>query len=198
MSTRELDVHVLVLPDTRQDWQSQALASVRAAAQLADYPVHVHVVPGSREHFGLARGAGYAAGSAPWKTYIDEDDIVLPDAFQVIGRHLEGPEAAILPREYVQQNGVILAKTMRRHHLPVYRTDAIAGFDFGAWRAMTDVAALFQVMTDPRGHKDLMDHIYIHRVYASSNGRRLRTSHAGERGRILEIAQGMRAGGYDV
>lgn len=35
-----LDVHILVSNDTRKDWETQSLASVRDAISRADYPIN--------------------------------------------------------------------------------------------------------------------------------------------------------------
>lgn len=184
----ELDVHVLTASDTPCDWQNQCLVSIRNAVKYATFPVHIHVVDAIPGNQGAARAAGYAAGTAPWKTYVDDDDIVLPDAFEILGRHLEVTDAAaVMPREYAMQNGQIITRMHRRHHLNCYRADVVQAFDFGAWKAMADLALQLSTMRDPRGVLDIDDAIYIHRLYANSGGRRLRARHPAERERIVAM-----------
>lgn len=175
-----LDVHILTLPDTRRDWQEQCIASVNLAASLAGYPVHVHVVPGIEGHLGQSRAAGYAAGTAPWKCYADDDDYVLPRAFEVLGRYLGRDVAAIFPREHVEQNGRLHVPTVGRHHLWPVRADLAASFPHESFVTFGDVALRNAAAKDPRGVLDIDDVVYVHRVYMGQSGRAMRRAHRNE------------------
>lgn len=183
-----LDVHILTLPDTRRDWQRQCIQSVQAAAQRAGYPVHVHVVPGVPGHLGQARAVGYEAGSAPWKCYVDDDDYVLPEAFEVLGRHLASGVAAIFPREYVEQNGRRHAHTVGRHHLWPVRADLAAAFPHADYPSMPDEALRQHAAADPRGVVDLHDVLYVHRIWAGQRCRALRKRHRDEVAKVMRGA----------
>ncbi len=183
-----LDVHILTMPDTRRDWQDQCIASVELAASLADYPVHVHVMPGVPGHIGRARANGYAAGSAPWKTYVDEDDYVRPNAFKVLGAHFDSDAVAICPRESVEQNGRLHGFTVGRHHLIAYRADFITAFPHADWVCMGDVMATVQANKAPGGVLDIEDALYVHRVYYASRARNLRRANRHEAGMVREAA----------
>lgn len=185
---RELDVHILTLPDTPADWQRQCIDSVRDAAGRAGYPVHVHIVPGIQGHLGAARAAGYSAGSAPWKCYADDDDLVLPEAFEVLGPCLDIDVAAIFPREYVEQNGRRHGFTIGRHHLWPVRADLAASFDHAAWPSMPDEMLRQAAAADPRGVLDIPDVLYVHRVYYSQRCRALRKANR------AEVVESMRSG----
>lgn len=189
----ELDVHVLLSPNTKPEWQQQCLRSIGHAVQRAGFPVHVHPCPAIPGDVGAARAVGYAKGSAPWKTYVDDDDHVLPDAFEVLGQHLASTNAAaVFPREYVMQNGHMLSKINARHHLCTYRADVVAAFPLRDWPVMCDLALQLTATADPRGVLDINQTLYVHRVYANSGGRRLRLRSPAERARIVELDHSIR------
>ena len=175
-----LDVHVLTLPDTRRDWQEQCIASVREAAGRSPVPVHVHVVPGVPGHLGAARAAGYAAGSAPWKAYADDDDYVLPDAFEALAPYLTSDVAAVFPRERIEQNGRFHKHTQGRHHLWPVRADLAASFPHEDWPSMPDEMLRRAAAADPRGVLDVDDVVYVHRVYVEQRCRALRRENRAE------------------
>lgn len=183
-----LDVHVLTLPSTRPDWQRQCLESVHAAAALAGDAVKVHVIPGVPGNLGKARADGYAAGTAPWKCYADDDDVVLPHAFTTLLRYLDRDVAAIFPREYVEQNGRRHAKTLQRHHLWPVRADLAAQFDHAAWPSMPDEMLRRAAAADPRGVLDLEEVVYVHRIYSGQRCRSLRREHRDEVLRVMREA----------
>lgn len=182
-----LDVHILTLPDTRRNWQEQCIASVELAASLTDIPVHIHVIPGIQGHLGRARAAGYAAGTAPWKCYADDDDYVLPGAFKALAAHLTSDVAAVFPREAVEQNGRFHKHTQGRHHLWPVRADLALSFDHETWPSMPDEMLRQAAAADPRGVIDLPDVVYVHRVYAAQRCRALRQANR------AEVLQTMRA-----
>lgn len=169
-----LDVHILTLPDTRPEWQAEAIESTRKAAACAGFPVHVHIVPGIPGHLGRARAAGYAAGAAPWKAYVDDDDFVLPDAFQKLAPYLERDVAAVFPRERIEQNGRFHKHTQGRHHLWPVRADLAHAFDHEPWPSMPDEMLRRAAAADPRGVLDIDDVVYVHRVYFGQRCRALR------------------------
>lgn len=183
---RELDVHILTLPSTPAEWRDQCVASVLDAASRADYPVHVHVVPGIDGHLGLARARGYAAGSAPWKCYADDDDYVLPDAFERLAPYLAQDVAAVFPRERIEQNGRFHKHTQGRHHLWPVRADLALAFDHAAWPSMPDEMLRRAAAADPRGVIDIDDVVYVHRVYVEQRCRQLRRDNRDEVLRTVE------------
>lgn len=182
---RQLDVHVLVLPDTRKAWQRACIRSVEDAVSRAAYPVHVHIVPGIPGHLGRARAAGYGVGDAPWKCYVDDDDYILPEAFEVLGQHLDKDVAAIFPREYVEQNGRRHAYTVQRHHLWPVRTEIVQAFDHAAWPSMPDEMLRRTAASDPRGVLDLEEVLYVHRMWAGQRCRALRKANRAEVARVM-------------
>lgn len=168
-----LDVHVAVSAGTRPDWVRQCLDSVDVAAARAGYPVAVHIVDGVPGHIGKARTAGFSAGSAPWVTYVDDDDYVLPDAFSVLADAMAHNPAAIFTGEVVEQNGQ-QRPSPGRHHLSVYRRDVIAGIDLSPWFVCADWRMRKVVEAHPDGVIDVPECVYVHRVYFDSRARVMR------------------------
>lgn len=74
--TNLVDVHILHLPNENQDWWKLCEESLRG------HPINVHNLEGIVGDFRAARRRGYEQGSAPYVTYVDPDDIVLPGAYQ--------------------------------------------------------------------------------------------------------------------
>lgn len=182
-----LSVHILTLPDTRRDWLGQCIESVAVAAARSPVPVEVHVLPGVRGHLGLARAAGYAAGSAPWRCYVDDDDYVLPEAFEMLAPHLQEDVAAIFPRERIEQNGRLHPHTQGRHHLWPVRAELADAFPHSDWPSMPDEMLRQAAAADPRGVLDIDAVVYVHRVYATQRCRALRKENRHEVLRTMEM-----------
>jgi glycosyltransferase involved in cell wall biosynthesis len=182
-----IDVHILRSRDTKPEWYKQCLSSVREAADNAGYPVNIHEVPGVPGHIGKARARGYSKGEAKWKTFVDDDDYVLPNAFQALEPHLNTGVAAIFPREYVEQNGKRHKAIQRRHHLQVYRADLINSFPHEDWVCLGDVVVAQLAQRDPRGFLDIDDVVYVHRIYYNSKARKLRREYTDEMHRLREM-----------
>ncbi|MGA0588091.1 hypothetical protein ACO2Q2_13320 [Dyella sp. KRB-257] len=175
-----LDVHIIVSPDTPRDWVSQCLDSVHEAIDRAGFAIALHragFVPG---HIGRARAAGYAMGVHPYVTCVDDDDYLLPHAFeQMRDAMLSGVAAACTP-EITLQNGH-LRPGAARHHLVAYRRDRL--IDHTGWTCCGDVAQLRAVETDA---VDLPSAAYVHRLYGTSKARVMRRANPSE----LEFARG--------
>lgn len=174
-----LDVHIAVSSDTPKEWVDQCVDSVHVAAKLASYPVHVYVIDGVPGHIGKTRAMGYSHGTSLYKTYVDDDDYVTSEMFESLAECLGGEFAAIFTHETRLQNGVFL-KSPTRHHLAVYRTDVLAGFDFEKWKAAGDVATKYIAETHPDGVRTLPVYHYIHRIYPRSKASSLRKLHEKE------------------
>ena len=180
-----LDCHIIVSPDTPLEWVTQCLDSVHEAADRAGYPVAVHVADGVPGHIGKARAAGYALGSHPYVTFVDDDDYVLPNAFACLLPALEAGSDAIYTRETTLQNGHFRA-TDRRHHLAVYRRTLLDGFDFTHWPAYDAMALRTHVEHKARAVVDLPDAVYVYRLRGDSPARVIQRKHP----ELLEMARG--------
>ena len=165
-----LDCHIIVANDTPEAWLAQCLDSVQDAIDRAGYPVALHLVPFVPGHMGQARAAGYARGSYPYVTCVDDDDYVLPHAFAALAEPLAKQPDAIFPRQYHLQNGKRCIG-LQRHHLAVYRRDVV--MDLSAWPCCEDMVQRAHALKYPH-IIDVEQPLYVHRLYTTSKARTLR------------------------
>lgn len=165
-----IDVHIIVSHDTRPEWLAQCLGSVRIAADLADFPVVIHQVPGVPGHIGKARASGYSLGSHPYVTCVDDDDYVLPNVFTQMESAIHRGVSAVCTPEWIDRNGWDRREKGRaRHHLIAYRRDVL--IDHTQWVCCGDIA---QISVIPDDAIDLQERTYVHRIYPDSRARVLR------------------------
>lgn len=74
--THLIDVHILHLPDENQHWWKLCQES------LQNHPINIFNCDGIPNNSPEARRLGYQHGTAPYVSFIDPDDIVLPGTFQ--------------------------------------------------------------------------------------------------------------------
>ena len=70
-----IDVHLLTLPNDRQDWFEQCMAS------LKNQPITLHVLAGVKGHIGKGRYNGFSVGEHPYVSLVDPDDWATPNGF---------------------------------------------------------------------------------------------------------------------
>lgn len=170
-----IDVHVLISPDTSRVWVQQCLDSIAQAQVRSPIPVHLFTVAGPVGHIGMGRWHGYGLGSAPYVTYVDDDDYLEPEAFELIAQALRlGPDA-VFPKERVWLNGKACAG-LQRHHLPVYRRCHI--IDHRPYPSAGDVAQMEYVRNLQIAEIEQV--LYNHRIYADSKARNLRRRYRNE------------------
>lgn len=83
-----IDCHILIDP-AREHFHAACLAS------LAKEPVNIHALPAVFGHTGRGRMAGFSLGSAPYVSFVDDDDVVIPGAYQACIDSLDANPAAI-------------------------------------------------------------------------------------------------------
>lgn len=75
----DIDVHIIVPPKWKNDgerkWFDQCIES------LETEPVNIHLVDRVQDDTRRARFTGYQQGSAPYVSFVDPDDYVMPGAF---------------------------------------------------------------------------------------------------------------------
>lgn len=120
-----LDVLITISDDTPPAWVNQCRRSVTEAAALAGYPVSVIEVPGVPGHIGQAMANGFARSAAPYVTWVDDDDWLLPNAFASLALHLTARPTALFARELQQFDNGQIVPFRRRHHLSAYRRDIV-------------------------------------------------------------------------
>lgn len=173
-----VDLHILLSEDGDLDWRKQALDSIDVAVARAPFPVHVHVLPAVPGHLGQARTLGYSQGTAPYVTYADDDDYLLPEAFEVVADALSQRPLAVFPFEHHLQNGYI-TRGLQRHHLPFYRRDMLV--DQRDQYVCGDVINVQRFANAaPPSVIDVTTPVYVHRLYAHSRSRVLRRQHTEE------------------
>jgi len=104
-----VDVHMLRLSKTDPVLLEQCMASLR------DEPIYLHHLDGEVGHIGRGRVNGFMCGSAPYVSYVDPDDLVVPGAFEACVEELEQqPEAcgAYTDELLIDENGKTLGPGM--------------------------------------------------------------------------------------
>lgn len=163
-----LDVHIIINPRTRRDWLRECLDSVQEAKRQAGFTVHVHHTAFTEGHIGRSRAIGYAMGSQPYVTCVDDDDYVLPHAFEQMRQALQDGAEAVFTKEHRWQNGHLI-QGRQRHHLVAFRREYL--IDHEKWPSCGDVA---QVRSFGERGIDLPEPAYVHRIYLTSAARVLR------------------------
>ena len=156
-----LDVIVTISADTPAAWVAQCLASVQRARANASYPIRIVEQPGVPGHVGRAMVQGFARTTAPYVTWVDDDDWVLPNAFSCLTPHFGLQPAAICAREiqYASNGSVELCE--QRHHLSAWRRDVVARAPLAEHRAST-LPVLFEQAGDAVA--DEMSWVYMRRI----------------------------------
>jgi len=88
-----IDVHVLIRDNPNPEHLAQCLGS------LEGQPINLHTLPWEPGHIGRGRIRGYAQGSAPWVCYVDDDDAVDDDLFQIAAPLLDESVGALSTNE---------------------------------------------------------------------------------------------------
>ena len=80
-----IDVHVIVRTTTNPEWVEQAIASIPTGL------CNVHVIDGADgiDTTTINRLKGFNSGTAEYVSFVDDDDYVLPDAFEKCYEFLE-------------------------------------------------------------------------------------------------------------
>lgn len=176
-----IDVHVLVSRSTPKAWVTQCLDSISLAIANSPLPVQLFVLDGVDGHIGKGRWLAYQQGSAPYVTYVDDDDYIAPNAFAVIAEALQAWPDAVFPME-MHHCGVGQREGVQRHHLPVYRRIHI--IDHLPYPCAGDIAQITHVGS--LNVVDLPDVLYHHRVYRDSRAQVLRRQYPDELPRCLK------------
>lgn len=174
-----LDVHVLVMDYTPQAAVDRCLNSLVVAVDAAPFPVHVYVLPGIEGHLGKARTAGYALGSSPYVTHVDDDDAVRPEAFSVLAEALEAGFDAITTGEFhLTDDGKITPAPESRHHLAVVKRSIVQRAGLDRFRFFPDQYLLSRVIAH---HLPVC--VYDHYIHRDSGSRQQRRAHPEEAAR---------------
>lgn len=144
----------------------------------------VHVENAQLGHIGRMRAQGYAHGSFPYVTSVDDDDWIEPDAFQCLRDALVLHRfPAVYTREWTWQNGKRSAYNGRQN-LRIFRRGITESFDFQSWPAL-DSTALIAHADGFGPYLTLNERVYNYTVDPNSEARRLITRDVMTRGRAL-------------
>lgn len=165
-----LDAVVICSEDTPSHFVRPSIDSVEVAAARAGN-VNVVVSKGVPGHIGNARRNALDLCKSEYVCFVDDDDLVLPNAFTCLDRHYDSAPSAIHAREIRLLHNGRLQMFNARHHLTAYRRDCLERVDFSKYAAYdkqachnaTDFAAV-----------DELSWVYVWRVYLSK-GAALRT-----------------------
>ena len=178
-----LDVHVLVLKTTPPEMVQQCLDSLKAAADNAGFKVTVRQLEGIPGELGKARKAGYALGTATYVTHVDDDDYVSPDAFsKLAGLMAERHELITTGENMLFDSGRVQPAPDARHHLAVYRRQAILPYQYERFKFFPDQYLMAQFTP-----AHINECLYYHRIRQASNSRAFRFFAKAEAKRELEM-----------
>lgn len=177
-----LDVILTVSDKTSTKWVNQARRSIQTAIAASSYPVNLIESPAVPGHIGQALINGFGLSTAPYVTWVDDDDFVLPDAFECLKKHFDAKPSAIFAREIRLWANNDLELFQGRHHLTAWQRETIvAALPGFADLPGAPYRALFAAAGDCG--VDEMSWVYVHRKYRSQ-GMGLRAKvFARERGR---------------
>lgn len=165
-----LDVLVTVSLDTPRLFIATCLESVKRAAEFAPFKVNTIIVPGVPGHIGRAMMNGLARSTGQYVCWVDDDDYVLPNAFDAIADALAERPVAVCAREVEMYANGTFKPCENRHHLTAYRADWVNQHDLLPFRATPNVALLTRLPTDAI---DVPAWVYIRRNRVSG-GMKLR------------------------
>jgi len=168
-----LDVHVLVSSETPFAWAGACHRSLRNALLRSPYPVRIHWSPAYPDHIGKARMVGFAQGTHPYVTFVDEDDWVDDDFFASFAPLLEGDPTAIFLPEWMELPDGKSVKRQARHCRGVYRRECVEAFDFVEWPVYAEVALRLDVEAKSSHVVDAPDAHYHWRYQLHSGAKKL-------------------------
>lgn len=147
-----LDTHILVSEHTPLATSSRCLESVLQAIDATDFNVRIHLVSAIDGHIGRGRKIGFSRGVYPYVTYVDDDDYVDSDHFQIMGEAMRNSVDAFFTRETVHFPCGEFYVPQRRHCRGAFKRDLALTFNWAAWPVVPELAFQKRVesMTDLR------------------------------------------------
>ncbi len=158
-----LDIITLVSQSTPAHYVTQCILSIQLAANLAGYAVNQIQSPGVAGHIGHAIMQALACCRGKYVAFVDDDDFVLPNAFECLAPHFASNPAAICARELQQvvETGLLIPNH-ERHHLSAYSRAVIDSIQFEQLPAFIPPA--LQTAALSRGNIiDVMQWVYVYR-----------------------------------
>jgi glycosyltransferase involved in cell wall biosynthesis len=163
MNNISLDVCVVISSETNGDWVAQCLSSIDIASKKANYTVNLHTTPGIAGNIGQARNNVVLLGTAPYVTFIDDDDYVLPNAFSILEPIFSNNPVAIYTAEDVLNIDGSVTYGGVGHHMAVYSRDFL--IDYTLWPCFENLAQNNAIKGFPT--TTIKDAVYVYRKYNS-------------------------------
>lgn len=161
-----LDVITIVSDTTPKRWVAECRATVRRAAQLANFPVSSLESPGVPGNIGEAMARSLRLSRAPYVAWVDDDDFVLPNAFSCLERHFGDEPAVIFARELMLLQNGRLVPQFERHHLSVWRRDVLESMPLPTFATHTS-QDMRQHVAERSDVVDELSWVYVWRVWRS-------------------------------
>lgn len=167
----KIDVITVISPGTKKGYVNQSITATKVAADHSTAVGKIITSDGVPNNIGLAFKNGLKTSTAEYVCWVDDDDLVLPNAFACLERHLASQPAAIFAREiHLYANGhLAFADPKRRHHLTIYRRDVVDRMPLQDYPKFTTQSKI-QFVEKNFGH-DLIDEyswVYLYRKYNSA------------------------------
>jgi len=71
-----IDVHIAHMPGENQQWWQECQKSLKG------HPINIYQLDGIKDNVFEMRRKGFLMGTAPYVSFVDPDDIVMPNAFK--------------------------------------------------------------------------------------------------------------------
>lgn len=184
-----LDVHVIVHPSTPSHWVAHCMDSVREAVHRAGFEVVVRELAAHGEHIGRERMRGYALGSHPFVTSVDDDDWIEPDTFHVLADALASNPPAVTTRCMAHQNGHSWVLPWRTN-LRVFRRDVAQSAPLDDWPVYDGPAMLAHA--DTLGEViEVNQPVYHYRLHRSNHRRLMAQASPDVLARVRALPRGV-------
>jgi hypothetical protein len=174
-----LDVITVVSQTTKKGFVNQSKNSVAAAASQSAAINKIITSGGVVGNIGRAFKDSLRASTADYVCWVDDDDLVLPNAFSCVEKHLASHPAAVCAKEiYLYANGrLTFSDISKRHHLTIYRRDVVDAMPLEDFPKFTTQSKIRYIERNfPDQIIDEPSWVYIYRKYNSA-GFYLRHNH---------------------
>ena len=160
-----IDVITIISEETPKHWVGESIRSVKVAADFADGVNIIHS-DGVKNHIGKAVSNSLKKSTAEYICFVDDDDMVLPNAFRVMEKHIPNQPSTVFAREFhLLSNGRIRIPN-RRHHLAMYHRDILSSISFEE-HAVNIPVLMIEAAEKEEDVYDEMSWVYIYRIYRS-------------------------------
>lgn len=169
-----LDVHILYTKNSDKDdnWFNQCYESVKHSLSLTSLNYNIFVILGKVGYMSDSREFGFSFGSAEYVTYVDDDDYVNSNHFQLIEKSMHSGYDVIYFGQNVVQNNYVQPSDI--HIAAVYKRSIIEKINFQKNLMHDDLIMQEHVRSNKYDVKYITEFTYNYRVYKNSTSRKIR------------------------